>query len=148
MKNKESLELVTSLFQLQDMFTKITFLICLLESGNWKEKKRKRQNIEYLKNKKSFLDLLRTLDMVVLEESSLGLRFSKKILAYLKMSSRLLKCSALFDFSYFVFQIFCRKFSSIFHTQVSIKDWHKFLHLFLFTLSLVQLLWQILNQWF
>ena len=56
MKNKESLELVTSLFQLQDMFTKITFLICLLESGNWKEKKRKRQNIEYLKNKKSFLD--------------------------------------------------------------------------------------------
>ena len=44
--------------------------------------------------------LRRTLDMVVLEESFLGLRFSTKFLAdFLKMSSGLLKC--------FVFVLFC-----------------------------------------
>ena len=34
-----------------------------------------------------------------------------------------------FDFEYFVFQIFSRNFCSIFHTQVLIKYWYKFLHL-------------------
>ena len=45
--------------------------------------------------------LLRTLDMVVLEKFSLGLRFSKKFLADLKMSSGLLKCFVLVWFCKF-----------------------------------------------
>ena len=73
--------------------------------------------------------LLRTLDMVGLEDSSLGLRFSKMFFTDLKMSTGLLKW--LFDFAYFVFQIFCRKFWSIFHTEVPIYCWHKVLHLFI-----------------
>ena len=37
MKNKRGLELVTSLFEFQSMFTKVHFLLWPFESGNWKE---------------------------------------------------------------------------------------------------------------
>ena len=47
MKSKKGLELVTYLIELQNMFTKIHFLVRLFESGNWKEKEKK-QKIKYL----------------------------------------------------------------------------------------------------
>ena len=50
--------------------------------------------------------LLRTLDMVVLEESFLGLCFSKKFLADLEMSSSLLKCF----FASLIFHILSSKY--------------------------------------
>ena len=40
MENKKGLELVTCLFDAQNMFTKIQFLVRPFESGNWKEKER------------------------------------------------------------------------------------------------------------
>ena len=60
MKTKKGLELVTCLFELQNMFTKIHFLVRHFESGNWKEKEKK-QNTEYLKNKKCFLEKIKTI---------------------------------------------------------------------------------------
>ena len=56
MKNKKGLGLVTCIFELQNMFTKINFLVWPIESGNWKEKEKKKQNIEYLKNEKCLLE--------------------------------------------------------------------------------------------
>ena len=56
-KQIQSYELVTSLFELQDMFTKIDFLFWPLESWNWQEKEK---NIEYLKNEKCFLEEIKT----------------------------------------------------------------------------------------
>ena len=41
MKNRKGLKLVTCLFELQHMFTKINFLAWSFESGNWKEKGKK-----------------------------------------------------------------------------------------------------------
>ena len=55
MKNKKGLELVTCIFELQNMFTKINFLVWPIECGNWKEKKKK-QNTEYLKNEKCLME--------------------------------------------------------------------------------------------
>ena len=55
MKNKKDLGLVTCIFELQNMFTKIHFLVWPIESGNWKEKEKK-QNTEYLDNKKCLLE--------------------------------------------------------------------------------------------
>ena len=54
MKNK-SLKLVASLFELQNMFTKINFFVWPFKSGNWKEKEKK-QNIGYLKNENCSLE--------------------------------------------------------------------------------------------
>ena len=42
MENKRGLERVTSLFEFQNMFTKIDWFFWLFESENWKEKKNKR----------------------------------------------------------------------------------------------------------
>ena len=53
-EKQKSLELDTCLFELQNMFTKIHFLVRPFVSGNWKEKE-KEQNIEYLKNEKCLL---------------------------------------------------------------------------------------------
>ena len=39
-KSKKRLELVASLFELQNMFTKIPFLVWGFKSGNWKEKEK------------------------------------------------------------------------------------------------------------
>ena len=47
MKNEKGLELVTCIFELKNMFTKIDFLVWPIKSGNWKEKEKK-QNTEYL----------------------------------------------------------------------------------------------------
>ena len=47
-KNKKSLELVINFFELQSIFRKVHFLVWSFESGNWKEKEKKQQNIEYL----------------------------------------------------------------------------------------------------
>ena len=55
MKNKKGLKLVTCIFELQNMFTKIHFLVWPNESGNWKEKGKK-QNTEYLKDEKCLLE--------------------------------------------------------------------------------------------
>ena len=49
-KNNKGLELITRLFELQNMFTKIHFLVCPFDSGDWT----KQQNIEYLKNERNF----------------------------------------------------------------------------------------------
>ena len=40
------LELVASLFEFQDMLTKIPFLVLPFESGNCERKREKRENIE------------------------------------------------------------------------------------------------------
>ena len=53
MKNNKGLELVTSLFELQNMFTKIPFLVWPFDSGDWT----KQQNIEYLKNERNFEEI-------------------------------------------------------------------------------------------
>ena len=45
-KNKNDMKIVTCLFELQNMFTKIHFLVWPFESGSWKEKEKKKQNIE------------------------------------------------------------------------------------------------------
>ena len=59
--------------------------------------------------------LLRTWDMVVLEESSLVLSFSKNILSHLKMSSGLLECFVIVWFCIFclpnILQRFLERFS-------------------------------------
>ena len=60
MKSQKGLELVTSLSEMQNMFTKIYYLVRSFESGNWRENEKSRQNIEYLKNKKSFLEEIKT----------------------------------------------------------------------------------------
>ena len=60
MKSQKGLELVTSLSEMQNMFTKIYYLVGSFESGNWRENEKSRQNIEYLKNKKSFLEEIKT----------------------------------------------------------------------------------------
>ena len=60
MKSQKGLELVTSLSEMQNMFTKIYYLVVSFESGNWRENEKSRQNIEYLKNKKSFLEEIKT----------------------------------------------------------------------------------------
>ena len=60
MKSQKGLELVTSLSEMQNMFTKIYHLVGSFESGNWRENEKSRQNIEYLKNKKSFLEEIKT----------------------------------------------------------------------------------------
>ena len=44
-------------------FTKIHFLVWPFEFRNWKEKKNK-QNIEYLKNKKWFLEEIKTIFII------------------------------------------------------------------------------------
>ena len=55
---KQSLELVTRLFELRNMFTKIG----PFESGNWKEKEEEeKKNIEYLKNEKCLLEKIKTI---------------------------------------------------------------------------------------
>ena len=53
MKNNKGLELITSLFELQNMFTKIPFLVWPFDSGDWT----KQQNIEYLKNERNFEEI-------------------------------------------------------------------------------------------
>ena len=50
----KTLNMSSSIFEFQNMFTNIHFLVWSFESGNWKEKEKK-QNTGYLKNKKSFL---------------------------------------------------------------------------------------------
>ena len=55
MKNKKILKLVTCLFELQNMFTKASFLVWPFESGSSNEKEKK-QNIEYLKNEMCLLE--------------------------------------------------------------------------------------------
>ena len=55
MKKERGIELATSFSEFPNMFIKIHFLVWHFESGNWKEKEKK-QNIEYLKNKKGFLE--------------------------------------------------------------------------------------------
>ena len=60
MKSQKGLELVTSLSEMQNMFTKIYYLVGSFESGNWRENEKSWQNIEYLKNKKSFLEEIKT----------------------------------------------------------------------------------------
>ena len=52
MKNKKSLELVTSLFEFQNMFIKIPFLFWPFTSETVERKETKRENTQYLKNKK------------------------------------------------------------------------------------------------
>ena len=53
---------VLSCFKLQNMLTKISFLVWLFESGNCGEKKEKsRQSIEFFKNKKNFLEEIKTI---------------------------------------------------------------------------------------
>ena len=52
-KNNKGLELITRLFELQNMFTKIHFLVCPFDSGDWT----KQQNIEYLKNERNFEEI-------------------------------------------------------------------------------------------
>ena len=56
MKNKKGLELVTCIFELQNMFTKIYFFVWSNESGNWKEKEKNKKNTESLKNEKCLLE--------------------------------------------------------------------------------------------
>ena len=58
MKEK-GLKLVNCLFELQNMFTKINYLVLPFEYKNWKEKEKK-QNIEYLKNEKCLLEEIKT----------------------------------------------------------------------------------------
>ena len=60
MKSQKGLELVTSPSEMQNIFTEIYYLVGSFESGNWRENKKSRQNIEYLKNKKSFLEEIKT----------------------------------------------------------------------------------------
>ena len=60
MKNKKGLELVTCLFELQNMFAKIHFFVWPFESGNWKEKEKK-QNTEYLMNERCLLEEIKTI---------------------------------------------------------------------------------------
>ena len=43
MKNKKDLELVTCIFELQNMFTNIHFLDWPIDSGNWKEKEEEKK---------------------------------------------------------------------------------------------------------
>ena len=51
MKNEKGLKLATCLFELQNMFTKINFMVRPFESGNWKEKeKNKTLNISRMKS--------------------------------------------------------------------------------------------------
>ena len=52
MKNKKSLELVTSLFEFRNMFIKIPFLFWPFTSETVERKETKRENTQYLKNKK------------------------------------------------------------------------------------------------
>ena len=59
-KNKNDLELVACFFELQNMFIKIQILVWPFESGNWKEKAKK-QNTEYLTNKKCLLKEIKTI---------------------------------------------------------------------------------------
>ena len=89
--------------------------------------------------------LLRTLNMVVLEESLLGLRLSKKFLADLKMSSGLLKCFVLVWFCMFCLPNILQKVLELFLHSGSGTNFCTF---WLFTLSLLQLLLQIYNHWF
>ena len=56
MKNKQVLELLTCLFQLQNMFNKINFLVRPFESENWEGKEK---DTEYRKNKKSLLEKIK-----------------------------------------------------------------------------------------
>ena len=54
---KEGLELVTSLFEFQNMLAKIQFLVLPFESGNRKVKKKmKRLIFQEQKDKKNFLE--------------------------------------------------------------------------------------------
>ena len=62
--------------------------------------------------------LLKALDVVVLEQSSLVLRFSKMFLVDLKSLHNYWNVLHLFDFAYFVWEMFCRIFWSIFRSQV------------------------------
>ena len=66
MKNKKGLELVAFLFELQNMFTKIHFLVWPFESGKLnletgKKREKTQQSIKHLKNKKSFLEEIKTI---------------------------------------------------------------------------------------
>ena len=66
MENKKGLELVTFLFELQNMFTKIHFLAWPFESGRLnletgKKREKTHQNIKHLKNEKSFLEEIKTI---------------------------------------------------------------------------------------
>ena len=66
MENKKGLELVTFLFELQNMFTKIHFLAWPFESGKpnletGKKREKTHQNIKHLKNEKSFLEEIKTI---------------------------------------------------------------------------------------
>ena len=49
-KQVRSYELATSFSELQNMFTKIDFLVWPFESGNWKEKEKKALNISRTKS--------------------------------------------------------------------------------------------------
>ena len=50
-----------SLFELQNMFSKIPFLVWPFESGNCGKKRKNRQNIQYLKNEKNFLEEIKNI---------------------------------------------------------------------------------------
>ena len=60
-EKQKGLELVTSLFELQNMLTKIPVLVWSFESGNCRKKRKKWQSIEYLMNEKSFVNELKTI---------------------------------------------------------------------------------------
>ena len=65
-EKQKRLKLVTSLFLLQNIFKKMLFLVWPFTSGNCGEKKQKKpQNIEYLKNEKSFLEEIKKIFIVV-----------------------------------------------------------------------------------
>ena len=50
-----------SLFELKNMFRKIPFLFWPFEFGNCRMERKNQQNIEYLKNEKSFLEEINTI---------------------------------------------------------------------------------------
>ena len=54
MKNRKSLKLVTCLFELQNMFKKINFLVQPFESGKWKEKEKQQQQQQQQKYSDSY----------------------------------------------------------------------------------------------
>ena len=61
MKKKKHGTSYQSLFELQNMFSKIPFLVWPFESGNCGKKRKNRQNIQYLKNEKNFLEEIKNI---------------------------------------------------------------------------------------
>ena len=67
-EKQKFLELVTSLFDLQDILTKIHFLILPFESRNCEKRNEKRQKIEYIEGKKAFFNIFKMLSLVKYEK--------------------------------------------------------------------------------